>query len=303
MPLRSLSLLAAVVLLGALVTGCARARRLTGDTPAELTVDGLTRTYRVFVPHGLGTGPAPLVLAFHGRHGTGRDMERLTGFSRLAEKDRFVVAYPDGIGRSWNNGSGAGAADRRDIDDSGFVRALIDRLAGTLPVDRRRVYAVGFSNGAIFTQRLACDLGGQLAAVTAVAGPMAPSVARTCIPARPVPVLQAQGTADSYVPPGGGHTAGGGVVQPVTTTVRGWVDRDSCRPDARTVTPATTVDCEVFGGCAGGASVELCWLTGSGHTWPGSAENPPQTLVGPADASFDMTRYAYTFFRAHALPR
>jgi poly(3-hydroxybutyrate) depolymerase len=60
-----------------------------------MQVGGLARRYRLHVPPGFrrdGTGA--LVLAFHGRGGDAAAMERLTGFSGLADRAGFAVAYP-----------------------------------------------------------------------------------------------------------------------------------------------------------------------------------------------------------------
>ncbi len=78
----------------------------------------------------------PLVLLLHGGGGTGEGMEKLTlgGFNRLADREGFVVVYPDGIEKHWNDGRGLEAyrAHRENIDDVGFVSALIDHLKGEM---------------------------------------------------------------------------------------------------------------------------------------------------------------------------
>lgn len=70
-----------------------------------IEVDGLTRKYLVYVPKG-ADGPLPLVLAFHGGGGKPIQMERYSRFNGLAEKEKFVVAYPEAVDGNWNDGRG-----------------------------------------------------------------------------------------------------------------------------------------------------------------------------------------------------
>jgi polyhydroxybutyrate depolymerase len=71
----------------------------------------------------------PLVLVFHGGNGRGRSVQRNSGFNDLADQKGFFVAYPDGIDRHWNDGRLD--TDNPDVDDVGFVAALIDHLVKT----------------------------------------------------------------------------------------------------------------------------------------------------------------------------
>jgi polyhydroxybutyrate depolymerase len=137
----------------------------------ELTVDNLIRRYLLHIPPGYDPGkPTPVVLAFHGRFSTGREMEKLTNLSELADKQGFIVVYPNGYGRSWNAGHGTGEAEARGVNDVKFTVELINSLCQTMNIDRRRVYATGFSNGATFVHRLGCEVSERIAAIAAVAG-------------------------------------------------------------------------------------------------------------------------------------
>src|SRR5262249_14955868 len=150
----------------------------------------------------------------------------------VADASGFVVASPDGVSsplgiRTWNGGGCCGYAVAAGIDDVGFTSALLDRLEANLCLDRRRVYAARMSNGAIMSQRLACDLAARVRAVGSVAGAM---MASPCAPVRPVPVIEIHGTGDLNVPYNGGMGCGAaGVAFPsVASTIGGWVARDAC---------------------------------------------------------------------------
>ncbi len=273
-----------------------------GDHQGELTVDNLRRTYRLHIPRSYDSRqPTPLVLAFHGRLGTGKQMEKLTNLSGLADKRGFLVAYPNGVGRSWNAGHGTGKAEAQGVNDVKFTGRLIDSLGQTLNLDGRRVYATGFSNGAVFVHRLACELPEKIAAIAAVAGTMAPPIARTCQPHRPVAVLQIHGTADPIVLWEGGRTKGGGFVESVAATIAGWVARDGCAAQPEVSDIGGGVSCESYRPGLKAARVMLYRVEGGGHTWPGGYQYLPKKVVGDTNRSWDASEAIWDFFLSHPL--
>jgi polyhydroxybutyrate depolymerase len=208
----------AVTLAGA---GCQRhqgAQAASPDTVHQLSVGGLHRSYLVHQPSGTASmAGLPVVIAFAGGFGTDSGMASLTHLDQVADQHRFVVVYPEGYRRSWNDGRGSTPASQAGVNDVAFVSAIIASLVASDHVDARRVYATGISNGGMFTELLGCDLAGKLAGIAPVAGPMPAQVAPGCHPARPVPVLVIHGTSDPIVPYAGGHVngrGGGGTVLP-----------------------------------------------------------------------------------------
>ena len=296
-------LLASLLLPGILVNS------LTAQTPGieqrrTLEVDGSPRGYLLYLPSSWQRGrPLPLVLVFHGAGGRGAGMARHTGFTRVAEREGFAVAYPDGIGRRWNDGRGIGGGR----DDVGFVRLLVDTLGRELGVDPRRVYATGISNGAMFAHRLACDLPGVLAAIAPVAGAVPTGLAERCNAASPVAVLAFQGTADPFVPYGGGGVGRrGGEVLSAERGAKFWADVNGCAPAAEStpssdsVTDGTRLRRTTYAGCREQRSVVLYTIEGGGHTWPGGPTAAGR--VGRASREIDATRAIWTFFQRHPRP-
>ncbi len=272
------------------------------DHQGELEVDNLRRNYWLHIPHSYDSGqPTPLVLAFHGRLGTGKQMEKLTNLSGLAEKRGFMVAYPNGVGRSWNAGHGTGKAEAQGVDDVKFIGRLIDSLRQTLNLDARRVYATGFSNGALLVHRLACGLSEKIAAIAAVAGTIAPQIGRTCHPNRPVAVLQIHGTADPIVPWEGGLTQGGGFVESVAATIAGWVARDECAAQPEVLDIGGGVIRASYRPCAKAARVILYRVEGGGHTWPGGYQYLPKKVIGGTNRSWDASEAIWDFFLRHPM--
>lgn len=160
---------------------------------------GRRRNYRIVIPAGLPRS-APLVLALPGfRQGLSL-AQHDEQWARQAIVGRFVVAYAQGYDGSWDAGLCCGSARAAQVDDVGYLDALISRVRATHQIDPRRVYLAGFSNGGMMAHRYACERAEAVAAVFSVAGPLETI---TCRPGQPVAVLQVQGLADRTVPVGG----------------------------------------------------------------------------------------------------
>ena len=280
-----------------------------GDPVESIAAGGLVRTYLLHLPAGGVIPHVPLVLAFHGAGGTGAGMRRLTGFAARADRAGIIVAYPDGVRRRWNDGRRSIPAP---VDDVAFVRQLIDTLSRRYGVDPARVYATGISNGGLLSERLGCDLALRIAAIAPVAANMPADIAPACRPARPVSVIQINGTADPLVPYGGGEIARplglgpGGTVLSTTESVALWVRRDACpgRPEPVAVPPrampdGTKVTRLVYSGCAAGAAVALYTVDGGGHTWPNGPQFLPVARVGPVSRQLDASSTILAFFLGH----
>lgn len=227
----------------------------------------------------------PLLVVFHGHGETASAIAAITGFDRLADADGFLVAYPQGVDRSWNDGRGTTAAARLGVDDVSFTHQVIRQIEQAFPVDRSRVYVAGFSNGGVLVQRLGCELSGEVAAIASVSGLMATSVAPTCHPTRPMPAMLVAGTSDPVMPYAGGtvNSTVGGTVLSAEATVALWASLDGCQSSSRTTFGAAPGDgsavvLRTFAGCRAGSSVELASVIGGVHTWPGGVQSPPSLL-------------------------
>ncbi len=273
-----------------------------GDHQGELKVDNIRRSYLLHIPRTYDSRqPTPLILAFHGRLGTGKKMEKLTNLSDLADKQGFIVVYPNGVGRSWNAGHGTGKAEAKGVDDVKFTVLLIDSLSQTLNIDRHRVYATGFSNGATFVHRLACELSEKIAAIAAVAGTMAPKIGRNCHPQRAVAVLQIHGDADPIVPWEGGLTGGGGIVESVAATIAGWVERNACTAKPEVANIGGRVIRASYRPCQKATTVILYRVEGGGHTWPGGHQYLPKKAIGETNRSWEASQAIWDFFMKHPM--
>ncbi len=264
--------------------------------------DGRWRTWVVHIPPRHGPSSPALVIALHGRLGTGAGEERLTGLDDVADGHGFVVVYPDGVGRSWADGRGVDPADRQGVDDVAFLSRLISAFVHE-GADPGRVYLTGMSDGAFMTQRFACERSDLVAAIMPVAGTLGTGL--PCRPARPVPVLKIHGTEDPLVPYLGGPVRGEGAqVESAPAATARRRELDGCGPGVTTSAPVrgpdgTSVTVARGTGCPSGVDVELWTVEGGGHTWPGGLPYLPAALIGRTSDAFSASEVGWRFFAGH----
>jgi len=285
------------------------------DYSASMVCGGLERTYTVHISSSYDTTKqGALVIALHGGGGMGQGMSKLTGFNAVADKENFVIVYPDGIEGHWNDGRGMQQyrTQIQNIDDVGFISALIGHLANELNIDAKRIYVTGISNGGMMSHRLGCELSQRIAAISPVASNIPVNMASTWVPSRPVPVLIINGTDDPLVPWGGGDIHFGrtifGKVLSVADTVKFWAEKDQCSslpittqlPD-KDPSDGTTVRKEIHGGCEDGVEVSLYAIEGGGHTWPGGLQYLPESVIGRTSMEFNASQVIWQFFKEHPM--
>lgn len=270
-----------------------------------LKLEGPEGPRRILVhdPPGAIARSLPLVLALHGTGGTGRLMASLSGLSRLADERGFRVAYPQALGEpgnedpargaAWNAGPGLGCPSHGTVDDVAFLTAVVDRVDRHGPVDPRRIYVAGFSNGGRMAYRLALAAP-WVAAIAVVAG--APVWGDP--PARPVPTLAFHGTADRHIPYTGGTGTQGRRLPapPMPEALARWAALMGC-PEGPTRETLDAHRLDLWTG--GGAEVGLWTVAGMGHAWPGGRAYAPTADRPVADLS--AAHLIWAFFEAHPL--
>lgn len=279
-----------------------------GSRLNALQVAGGKRYYLLHVPPNLDrTKTYPLVLALHQFSDTPEGTEKLTGFSTLADREGFLVAYPKGeFPRTWNPGMRSGP------DDVAFLEALVDALAKAYPVDMKRVYACGLSAGGMMSQWLACK-SDRFAAVAAIAGSLTQAAVDSVTnDKRTASVLLMHGSADPVVPYNGGETPAGPGMKPTFLSAEAgaqfWADRAGCTgTPARVELPPVAANdptrvIQYTFPCTAPTEVVRYEITGAGHTWPGHNNWYPQFIVGATSQQIDATAEMWAFFRRHAKP-
>jgi polyhydroxybutyrate depolymerase len=198
----------------ALVTTAAAAAPIGQATRHVATVGVRERTFIEYVPKTLKPG-APLLFVLHPSGGDAAGMRQYSNyeFDELADKYGFVLVYPDGFDNTWNDCRGGSpfSAKQLKIDDTGFIKSLLDLEATTHAIDRKRVFAAGWSNGAQLAYRLALEHPEDFAGVAAISASVPAKENLDCGQAdKPIPVMIVNGTADPINPFRGGMVNLGG---------------------------------------------------------------------------------------------
>jgi polyhydroxybutyrate depolymerase len=282
--------------------------------------DGLKRTFNIHIPSIFDKSVQfPLVIALHGRGSNGMGMILLTrkGFNKLADKDGFMMVYPDGIELNWNDGRMDEEANDRahseNIDDVGFISSLIDTMIKDYNINPKQVYVTGISNGAIMSYRLACELSHKITAIAPVDGNIPVMLYPECLPSLPVSVLAINNTDDPLVPFGGGDIYGRirkvnlGKVLSVDESIRFWVSRNMCsvapvvtvEPD-RDPDDGTRVTRTQYINDPDGTEVVLYAVKGGGHTWPSGIQYLPAWIIGKTCRDIDANEVIWSFFKEHS---
>ncbi len=281
----------------------------------SMRFDCLRRTWLLHLPKGFDKSKSlPLVFVLHGGGGRAKGMIDLTqgGFNGLADREGFIVCYPQGVDKHWNDGrpGATSRAAKEDIDDVGFISALIDRLVKNLNVDPKRVYVTGMSNGAMMSHRLGWELSSKIAAIAPVAGAMPANLAERSAKKVPISVLAISGTDDPLVPYQGGevhlYAKELGRVLSVQKSVELWVERNRCSKTPE-VSPLPDVDKsdgakvtrETYSGGAQGSEVVLYTIQGGGHTWPGGVQYLSEKIIGKTCRDIDANTVIWNFFKKH----
>ncbi|HTJ36229.1 MAG TPA: PHB depolymerase family esterase [Dactylosporangium sp.] len=278
----------------------------TGSTDHSITVEGKKRTYRLYRPANLSMSkPVPLVVMLHGALGDGLQAEMAYGWNAEADRKGFVVAYPDGLLRSWVvSADCCGPSAHGGVDDVGFIKAMVADVSDALPIDPARTYATGISNGGMLAYRLACD-SKTFAAIGVVAG----KLLGQCTSPAPISVIHVHGTGDDIVPydgqPGKMNNDGAGLIPvkidggSVPDQIENWRKVARCAA-AQTHTAGSVTTSLAH--CPDGRDVELITIAGAGHQWPGGTPMPAvEKLLGlpPPSTALNATDVIWQFFSAH----
>lgn len=281
-----------------------------GTAAHAIVVGSLDRTFLMHVPKDRRLSssalplPWPLLIVLHGSSGDATAIEQQSGMDSLAEATPFLVVYPNGTGgdfnlypSDWNAGSCCGAAYRDNVDDLGFIAALITEVSAHVPVDPHRVYVAGFSAGGRMAYHVGCQLASTVAAIGVVSGSLEDN---GCTPTITVPLFAVHGTDDQEVPYD--ETApppAGPVPSPADSlppSVQFWTVLNGCAKAVTLVAAADVVQTS-FTPCVG-AEVDFYTILGGTHGWPGGPVDPgSQPPMNEMNASVLMWKFFFKHTR------
>ena len=245
----------------------------TNGSPGTYAVsfehDDVTREAVVYVPASYSSDDAPpLLLNFHGFGGTAQDHMAEADMRPEADDDGFLLVYPQGSlldGQPHWNSAAPSADNKSDADDLGYVDKLLDTIASSHTFDANRVYAVGYSNGAMMAFGLACYRSERIAAVGSVSGAMLDDIGVACTPSHPTSVITFHGTDDDVIAYNGGDFG-----RSAEEVVAYWTELNEITGAPTTDSTSaggTQVDSFVHTGGRAGTEVHHHRVVGGEHVW------------------------------------
>lgn len=249
------------------IVDCSGKTAKAGKQNMSVTVDGKKRTFIMYVPESYtGDKAVPLVVDYHPIMGNGDGQYRDSRYRKLTDLEGVISLYPDGtkssdtrkMGPGWNVGPCCS-----DDDDVKFSREMIAAVEEIACIDKKRVYAAGFSMGGGMANHVACFMSDVFAAVAPAAMDLNKTNSAQCSPDRPISIIMFRGTADNVCKYQGGDSgfndglnflgAEGNFVF--------WAQKNGC-----TGSPSKNSDgCDEYSNCKDGTKVVLCTKEGGGH--------------------------------------
>jgi len=272
--------------------------------------NGSERRYRIHLPKDYQTNNKyPLVMALHGVSFGARIMELNSGFSRLADKEGFIVIYPYGTRQnmfslySWDSKFCCKFAFEKNVDDVGFVASLINEVKGEYSVDGEKVYITGHSNGGMLAHLVTLKHPDKIKSIAVVSSAIGGTLEKDgdfYLPEKsynPTPILIINSKDDPFVPFDGGNSAGFEIYSfsSVYDTVNFWLENNECSKYPSEISKRDNFSKEIYNECKNEADVVLIAYNGT-HAWPGGAKESFKNISGK---SINASELIWEFFESH----
>ena len=285
-------------------------------TEYNIEHEGYQRTYYVYKPHDrvLKNRKVPLLFVLHGGGGVAKTMPYHTKyqFHKLANKDGFIIVFPQGVDKQWNGGRDAAlypalanaAPFREQLDDVGFLAKIVSEVSDIHNIDPNKVFTCGMSNGGFMSNRLICERPDIFRAAGVVTAQMDTGYVNKCNPNRTVSLMIFNGTADKAVPYNGGDVGGKrGHVISTEDYVDFWLKKNNCSAIKNTVDipdqdgDGVWATRDAYESCANNNSVILYTIHGGGHTWPGINSAVYEWFAGKTMMEISAAELLWEFFK------
>lgn len=279
----------------------------------SITIDGLERTYLIHLPEkSTSVNNLPLVFVFHGGGGTGKQIMKETGFNKISDKDKFIVVYPNGENKGWNDGRGE-PIEKTIFNDVKFISILIDTITKQYNIDTNRIFSTGISNGGFFSFYLAYKMSNKFLAVAPVTANIPKNLKEKYTLENPVSLFLINGTKDPLVKYEGGKigfkfgkSRGTSISTDETISIFKKLIKCSDNPKAEEI-PDKIEDDEcyatkyTYSGGINNTEVVLIKIENGGHTWPGGSQYLPKKLIGNTCKDFKASEVIWEFFKSREI--
>jgi len=285
----------------------------------HVSAAGLQRSYTIHIPRDYARKQyLPVVIMLHGGGGTAISAITETGWTDKAEKEGFLVVFPEAMAHDpsqkssfarnpqlWNDGSDRFYTGQTIPDDIAFIDALLDDLISVFHVDEDKIFVTGFSNGASMSFRAGTELSKRIAAIAPVAGACWLDPLSL---AKPVSMYYMTGTKDPLnlieggVPKllsGSGDPVRAKPKPPVRNSINKWVSALDCPSKPASMSEINGIRTETYGPGRSGSEVIYVTVEDLGHTWAGGSSLLPESMVGKTSNKIKATDAIWDFFRQH----
>lgn len=284
----------------------------------DVAVEKVQRKMLLYIPKSRRDGEqGPGMISFHGFHSNPwADVVQLMNQTRYAEQYGFSLAIPFGtsltfpnkfccaIGYTaetcadhtpvedtwdslrpcaWKAGFFDSAPTLKDIDDLALARAVGKELTKSACVDQSRLFVLGFSDGSVMANKIACEAADVFKGIVAISGSWSYS---SCKPSKPLSYMGFCGTADSICFPG------------ASSAFEFWAKHNYCTGEVKETLSTSTTKCVAYTGCPDGLLVERCLLIGMDDQVPGHNRTAPfgkmpyQPLTNVDSIDYSFKHYA-----------
>lgn len=246
---------------------------------SSIEVDGVDREFRLSVPSSNPGTTLPVVIAFHGGTDSQEDFAQQEQFDQLGEQEKFIMAYAIAEqDRTAAEGEWFLNTAATSLEDNNFAESIVDELSKSYCINQDKLYAIGYSLGAMFTYEIACQLNHRFAATASFAGTM-PVSPESCDLASGIAIMHIHGKLDYIIyyhqdwDWKDGEHEGVGTMSEVPNLIDYWAAKSSCQAIA--VETSLTEEHITHNDCVDDVVIEHYGLQFWDHNWPDEVDGEP----------------------------
>lgn len=240
----------------------------------EIQLGGYNRNYTIVLPSNFNTANKyPVLLALHGGGGSGKQCEKAYSLTNTADKNGYIVVYPDGIQkkgliklRTWNAGTCCGDAVEKNVNDVEFISTIIDELIRNYSSDSTKIFVTGMSNGGMMAYKLACEIPQKIKGIAVVSGTMVTNKVYNNL--LPVPILHIHSIKDKRVPLAGGKGISGYYFPSVDSVLSVWKKVNKCDENDKQIIRGVDFTNYKWFNKDGKLMIDYYLTEDGGHSWP-----------------------------------